>query len=197
MSLRPVHACLAAFALSAGGPWAGIARAAEPAAEAPSTATLTPPARIRAVDAVYPTGVQVDHEVRVELDVTVGIDGRVAAAAVHESGGPAFDASALAAVAGWEFTPARRGDEALAAKIRVPFVFPAGGGASAPPVPGDRSEGSRATPNEPVPGDSSAQAPAEPGPGGRRGPAGSPAATPGAPTSPPTPRRRRTPTPRA
>ncbi|HVZ37163.1 MAG TPA: energy transducer TonB, partial [Polyangiaceae bacterium] len=101
------------------------------------------------VDAVYPPEeLAARHEATVQLLVSIGIDGSVTDASVAESGGPAFDRAALAAVRQWKFTPARRGDEALVSRIRIPFRF------ALPPV--------EAVPSAPTPAPSSPSPPTGP-----------------------------------
>ena len=79
---------------------------------------------IERVDAVYPPeALAAGQEATVELFVTVGSDGKVADVAVAGSGGETFDQAAIAAVKQWKFTPARKGDEPIESRIRVPFRF--------------------------------------------------------------------------
>lgn len=100
------------------------ASAPPPAAGAPARAEVVPPQVERRVDAVYPpAALAARQEASVVLLVTVEVDGTVNEARVAESGGPAFDAAALAAVAQWRFRPAERGGRAIGSRIRVPFQF--------------------------------------------------------------------------
>jgi TonB family protein len=96
------------------------AGAQEPAA-AP---VVTPPEAAQRVDATYPPeALAARREGTVVLFVTVEADGSVGPATVAESGGEGFDQAALAAVKQWKFSPARRGDQPIASRIRVPFAF--------------------------------------------------------------------------
>lgn len=64
------------------------------------------------------------EEGRVTLRVDVSPEGAALSATVMESSGyPRLDAAAQAAVAQWRFVPARRGDTAISAVVRVPIVF--------------------------------------------------------------------------
>lgn len=61
---------------------------------------------------------------KVLLKVSVSADGLSEAVAVHRSSGhDALDESAVAAVEKWRFTPARRGDTAVACTVIVPIIF--------------------------------------------------------------------------
>ncbi len=108
---------------------------------------VRPPQPLRQVDAVYPPQAGSSETQRVELLVTVEADGRVGAVEVSRSAGPELDAAATTAVRQWTFDPARQDGTAIAARIRVPFLFipplaepvpstsPAPAPSSAPPVP--------------------------------------------------------------
>ncbi len=132
------------------------------------------PRPVHQVAATYPVEAASSEPLRVELLVTVATDGGVGEVSVAASAGPAFDAAAIAAVRQWRFTPATRDGEPVAARIRVPFLFPAPL-ADPAPVPSD-------SPAAPVPGASSA--PAAPAPV----PSTSPVATPAAPAPVPSTR---------
>lgn len=96
------------------------AAAQEPAAPEP----VSPPTLLQRTDASYPPGaLAARQEATVVLLVSVGIDGSVSDATVAESAGDAFDRAALDAVRQWKFTPARRGNELIVSRIRVPFRF--------------------------------------------------------------------------
>ena len=112
----------AAFVLAAALAAAGGPPPATDQAQAP--APVRPPAVVHRVDAVYPpqalaSGRQAD----VTLELTVGADGKVSDVRVTSSGGADFDASAIAAISQWQFTPALEGDKPVAVRIRVPFAF--------------------------------------------------------------------------
>ncbi len=103
---------------------------AAPAAAAPQPALPVVLPRAVSTPIAYPTQAQGEHEVVLEL--TISVEGAVSAARVVSGDAP-FANSALAASRTWSFEPARRGDSAIASKIRfaVHFVPPA-----AAPVPG-------------------------------------------------------------
>jgi protein TonB len=64
------------------------------------------------------------EEGRVVLRVRVRADGTAGETAVEtSSGSPRLDRAALDTVSRWKFVPARRGDEPVAAWVRVPIVF--------------------------------------------------------------------------
>ena len=76
------------------------------------------------VDAAYPAeALSERREGRVELYVTVAADGSVSQVELASSAGASFDAAALDALKQWRFQPARRGQQAIVARIRVPVVF--------------------------------------------------------------------------
>jgi len=112
---------------------AAQALAQQPTADATeSAANVTPPRLIRAESAIVPDGEVLASAVSVTLALTVDESGRVSEATISESGGERFDQSALAAVKQFEFEPARRAGEAVAAKIRYRYVFPAQAPSPAP-----------------------------------------------------------------
>ena len=78
----------------------------------------------------------------VELLVTVRSDGTVGEVEVATSAGPELDDAAISAVRGWRFEPARRGEEAVASRIRlsVPMQPPR------PPPSGKPADRAAATP---------------------------------------------------
>jgi protein TonB len=64
------------------------------------------------------------EEGKVVLRVQVGPDGRAGDVVIAASSGfPLLDEAALAAVRGWRFVPARRGEAAVAASVLVPLRF--------------------------------------------------------------------------
>ncbi|MBZ5711553.1 TonB-dependent receptor domain-containing protein [Nannocystis pusilla] len=132
------------------------------AAPGRASPAVVPPSPRQQVDAVYPLAEARSELVTVELAVTVEVDGRVGAVDVTRSGGPAFDDAAVAAVKQWRFEPARRGDVAVAAKIRVPFQFAPPVEPAEPPGPTDSPPVPSTSPTPPAP-DASPAAPA-PGP---------------------------------
>jgi TonB family protein len=85
---------------------------------------VTPPEVVTRVDATYPeAALAARKEATVALQVTVGADGAVNDVTVVESAGEPFDGAAIAAARQWQFKPARRGDEPVASRIRIPFRF--------------------------------------------------------------------------
>src|SRR5882724_4326348 len=94
-------------------------------AQEPGPASVvTPPEAEQRVDAIYPpAALAARREGTVVLFVTVEVDGSVGPATVAESAGEGFDKAALVAVKQWKFSPARRGDEPISSRIRVPFAF--------------------------------------------------------------------------
>lgn len=85
--------------------------------------------------AVYPqTLLATRREAQLELLVTVLPDGSVGGAEVATSGGEEFDAAALTAVRQWSFEPAKRGDQTITSRVRVPFRFEVPPAEPAPPA---------------------------------------------------------------
>jgi TonB family protein len=122
-SVRKIS-CLSSLALFSAVLFASVAVRAqgagsEPAAQQP----LTPPKLLHSVPAEAPE--KLDHDVTVVLELVIDENGRIASAAVAESGGEAFDAAALQAVKGFELSPARQGTTPVSVKIRYAYVFPA------------------------------------------------------------------------
>src|SRR5262249_12245344 len=77
----------------------------------PELAPITPPVVLERVDAEYPPALLAERrEATVVLLVTVAADGSVGDVSVAESGGDAFDASAVDAIKRWRFTPAHHGE---------------------------------------------------------------------------------------
>lgn len=96
------------------------------AARAQESLPVSPPEAIIRVPAEYPPeAVRNARIVTSALFVTVEADGSVSDVQVAESAGDAFDAAAVTAARQWRFLPARRGDVAVRARIRVPFEFSA------------------------------------------------------------------------
>lgn len=113
---------------------------------------VAPPEPVERVDAVYPPeALSARQEATVVLLVSVAADGTVTEATVAESGGEAFDQAAVAAIRQWRFRPARRGNEAVASRIRVPFRFAlpeveTQAPQAPPPAPAPSPEPARAAP---------------------------------------------------
>jgi len=74
---------------------------------------------------VYPGGsLAFGQQVQGIVQAKIGMDGNVEAVELVKSCGiPAADQSALAAIAKWQFQPARRGSQAVACSLNVPFRF--------------------------------------------------------------------------
>ncbi|MBK7827656.1 TonB-dependent receptor [Nannocystis sp.] len=114
---------------------AALLLAALTARSAAAAPAVQAPRPVQQVEAAYPLAAASSSPQRVELLVTVGVDGGVGEVTVASSAGPAFDAAAIAAVRQWRFTPATQGGAPVAARIRVPFVFPPPLAEPAPPAP--------------------------------------------------------------
>lgn len=105
---------------------------------------LVPPVAPSNTDVPYPEGAEGDAAVVLEL--VVEKDGTVSEATVVEGGEP-FAEQARTAALGWRFTPARRGDQLVAARVRARVTFqrepdqsatpaaPAEAASTAPPTP--------------------------------------------------------------
>lgn len=142
-----------------GGALLCAALASRVAAAAPA---VVPPRPLQQVDAVYPLAAASELEQRVELLVTVEADGRVGEVTVARSGGPDFDAAALEAVRQWRFTAALQDGVAVAARIRVPFVFAPPLAAPVPtdsPTPAPTTPTTSTTPTTPAAGTPTAPPP--------------------------------------
>jgi TonB family protein len=84
---------------------------------------MTPPQRIKNVDAVYPPEAQSDKvQGIVILESTIGIDGRVTDVRVVRSI-PQLDAAAIAAVKQWEYTPTLQNGVPVAIIMTVTVNF--------------------------------------------------------------------------
>ncbi|MCB9755321.1 MAG: TonB-dependent receptor [Myxococcales bacterium] len=105
-----------------------LAASASAWASAPTPApveAIRPPVLTGQQPAIYPEAERASGRVvEVALHVTVLADGRVGEdVEVATSGGAAFDRAAVEAVRGWSFAPARRGEQAIASRIRVSVRF--------------------------------------------------------------------------
>ena len=99
-------------------------------AAAASADEIVPPQVENRVETVAPAdALQPGEQALVVLGVTVDPDGRVTDVEVVQSGGPVLDAAASDSVRKWTFKPARRGDQNIAAKIKVGINF------NGPPTP--------------------------------------------------------------
>jgi TonB family protein len=94
-----------------------------PPAAAPASA-LTPPRLITFIDAEYPAAAKAQGRgAGVDLEIMISAEGTVSAVKVVAPVGEGFDEAAEAAARGFVFEPARRGSQAIAAKIRYRYVF--------------------------------------------------------------------------
>jgi TonB family protein len=111
---------LALVAVLASAPWLVLSAAhAQPA-----PVELVPPRVIEAVDPEFPPEELASGLTpSVVLHVTIDAEGVVQEAHVDHTAGEHFDREALAAVRRWRFEPARRGDRAVPARIRVEVRF--------------------------------------------------------------------------
>lgn len=89
-------------------------------AGAPPTEVVTPPVPQGSTDVPYPSGAEGDAAV--VLEILVDRDGKVAEVTVVEGAEP-FAEHARSAARAWTFEPARRGEVAVAAKIRARIEF--------------------------------------------------------------------------
>ncbi|HEX7479121.1 MAG TPA: TonB family protein [Polyangiales bacterium] len=97
---------------------------------------MTPPKLLQGESPAYPSPVgESAQPLTLTLIVTVAADGSVSAAEVAQSGGQPFDDAAVAAVRQWRFEPARRGQQAVDSRIRVPVQFTPPSAAPSPSIP--------------------------------------------------------------
>lgn len=121
------------------------------AVEAPAAPRMTPPRLVKAVEPIYPESErQSGRAASVLLTLTLDAEGAVTDAVVTESGGAAFDASALEAGKKLSFSPALSGDTPVGAKI--PFRFDFALAAPPPPPPAPMAAPSVQPAPEPTPG---------------------------------------------
>ncbi|MDB4989240.1 MAG: TonB family protein / TonB-dependent receptor [Myxococcaceae bacterium] len=95
-------------------------------AQAPRAAPqLTkPPALLKFVEAPYPSvEPKPTADVGVTMAISIKADGKVGEVSVTQSGGPAFDAAAVAAVQGFEFSPAEVDNKPSDIRIEYRYVF--------------------------------------------------------------------------
>jgi TonB family protein len=117
--------------------------------ESQAQAGAIPPKLLKFIEASYPPeALKAGLQAKVELEITVGADGKVTDARVVTSAGHGFDEAALEAARRFVFEPARVADQPVPARVRYPYVFeirevseaprPA---SQAPPVAPGRIEG--------------------------------------------------------
>jgi len=101
-----------------------VALAQTPPREPPESVNVTLPTVVEHVDPIYPPerlAQALDR--KVELIVTVELDGTVGDTVVLTSGGAEFDHAAMEAVSRWRFIPATRAGTPIRARIHIPFHF--------------------------------------------------------------------------
>src|SRR3569623_2665662 len=117
-----------------------IARAAHgETPSAPAAAALTPPKLVTFVDAVYPAAAKAADAgeiVNVDLELTIDATGAVTEVHVATPVGDGFDEAALAAARRVVFEPARRGTQAIPARIKYRYAFQPPQAAPPPPTTG-------------------------------------------------------------
>ena len=85
---------------------------------------ITPPSLKKFVDAVYPPDAYAQGiSGTVEVELVVGTDGKPRDVKVVTPAGHGFDEAAVAAVQQFEFQPATKDGQPMAARIRYPYVF--------------------------------------------------------------------------
>jgi vitamin B12 transporter len=95
------------------------AETAAPAANQP-----VPPKLVTFVEASYPTAAQAAGlAAHVDLDMTIDATGRVTDVRAVAPAGNGFDEAAVEAARKFVFEPARRGSQAIPARIRYRYVF--------------------------------------------------------------------------
>ncbi len=103
---------------------AAAAATAEPTAPTSSPGAPVPPRLVTFVDATYPTEARAAGlEGEVELELTVDVTGHVSQARVVAPAGHGFDEAAEDAARRFVFEPARRGAQAIPARIRYRTTF--------------------------------------------------------------------------
>lgn len=123
--------------------FAGALSLASLGAHAQANSEVSPPTVLSHVDAQYPgSALTTRKHADVVLAVTVDVHGHVIKVDLVESGGDDLDEAAIIAVRQWTFVPAKRGDRAVASRIRVPFHF-------APPEPAPEEVPTAAPSGEP------------------------------------------------
>ncbi len=90
----------------------------------PSQASVTPPALVEFVEAErLPQAEALTEPLAVTIELTVLADGSVADVAVLDAADVELGAAAARAVERFRFSPAKRGDEAIAVRIQYSYVF--------------------------------------------------------------------------
>ncbi|HKP56840.1 MAG TPA: TonB family protein [Polyangiales bacterium] len=110
-------------ALCCSVPAALFAQSPPPQAAAPAP-VITPPKLLQFVEAAYPpAALEQALSARVEIELTIGVDGKVSDAKVKTPQGNGFDEAALAAAQQLTFQPAMRDGKPVAARVTFPYVF--------------------------------------------------------------------------
>ena len=83
------------------------------------------PRVLKKVEPKYPEAARrAQREGVVELEFTVGVDGKATDIKVSKSaGGFGFDDAAIEAMKKWRFTPAKRGNESVPQRVKIPIRF--------------------------------------------------------------------------
>jgi protein TonB len=104
---------------------AAASPSAQPAASTPSVAAIVPASYLSTPEPAYPASAREDeHEGVVVLRVRISRLGQPEEIVLDRSSGFGdLDRAAIEGVKRWSFTPARRGDEAIEAWMRVPIRF--------------------------------------------------------------------------
>ena len=100
--------------------------AVPPQASAPAAPSLTPPRLTKFVAAALPEAAptaRAGETVDVDLELAIDATGRVTDVRVTAPAGDGFDEAAAAAARQFVFEPARRGDQAIAARIKYRYAF--------------------------------------------------------------------------
>lgn len=144
VAVRLLAAMLTAAAL-ASVPHAAVAQ--QPGEDQPARPVMTPPKLIEFVEATFPPEAAAQGlSATVELELVIGVDGKVESARVVTPVGNGFDEAALEAARKFVFEPATRDGQPMKARVRYPYVFeqrieePPPPPPEAPPAPG-RLEG--------------------------------------------------------
>jgi len=79
---------------------------------------------LRKVDPKYPEAARrAQRETLVEVEFTVGVDGKATDIKVVTPKGYGFDEAAIEAVKKWRFTPAKKGGESVPQRVKIPIRF--------------------------------------------------------------------------
>jgi len=129
-----------------GGPGVSFAQAPATPPAPPPAKLDKPPKLLRFVEAEPPPSLAERRQVDVVLVIDVDLAGKVAKLEVAQSGGPEFDAAALAAVRQFEFAPGEAGGKPVPVRITYQYRFLY----KPPPPPPPATETPGATPAVPT-----------------------------------------------